>query len=174
MFERVARGIQLSDSSSSSDLLLGREDRDALYEVLSTRLSGLGDVYLTLKRGEGAEAQRMWRRHELDMRLLDDLGWRREAELDRVQLTMPAQTLRPVIEGIYWESVSALSQKEDDLIAEAQEQLKVVVALCSSLLALMAQADTSAGAQRVSPAEVAGLAEKVAQLAEGIKRADIS
>jgi hypothetical protein len=163
-----------SSSSSSSGLPLGRGDRDALRQVLVTRLSGLGDVYLALRRGDGADAQRMWRRSERDMRLLDDLGWERETARDGFRLTMTAEELRGVLEGIYWESVAGLSQKEDDLADDAREQLKAVVGLCSSLLAAIAQEDASGGGQRVSPAEVAGLAAKVAQLAEGIKRADIS
>jgi hypothetical protein len=142
-----------------------------LREVLLTRLSGLGDVYLTLKRGDGADAQRMWRRSELDMRLLDDLGWDRDSELDRFQLTMAPEMLRPVLERIYWESVAGISQQEDDLVDEAREQLNVVAALCSSLMALVVQADSYTGARHPTAAEVAGLADKVAQLAESIKRA---
>jgi len=142
-----------------------------LYEVLSTRLSGLGDVYLAMKRGDGADAQRMWRRSELDTRLLDDLGWERDGGRDRFQLTMAPQELRPVLERIYWESVAALAQKEDDLIAEAQERLKAVVAVCSSLLALIAREDSPAVAGRVGAAEVASLAERVAQLAKSITKA---
>ncbi len=136
-----------------------------------TRLSGLGDVYLALRRGDEADAQRMWRRSERDMRLLDDLGWERETERDGFRLTMTAEELRGVLEGIYWESVAGLSQKEDDLADDAREQLKAVVGLCSSLLAQVVRSDSAAAAQRVSAAEVAALAEKVAQLAESIKKA---
>lgn len=172
---RVSReGIDLSGSSSSSSssgLPLGRGDRDALRQVLVTRLSGLGDVYLALRRGDEADAQRMWRRSERDMRLLDDLGWERETERDGFRLTMTAEELRGVLEGIYWESVAGLSQKEDDLADDAREQLKAVVGLCSSLLAQVVRSDSAAAAQRVSAAEVAALAEKVAQLAESIKKA---
>jgi hypothetical protein len=152
-------------------LPLGRGDRDALRQVLVTRLSGLGDVYLALRRGDEADAQRMWRRSERDMRLLDDLGWERETERDGFRLTMTAEELRGVLEGIYWESVAGLSQKEDDLADDAREQLKAVVGLCSSLLAQVVQSDSAAAAQRVSAAEVSALAEKVAQLAESIKKA---
>jgi hypothetical protein len=151
-------------------LSLDRGDRDALHEVLLTRLSGLGDVYLTLKKGDGADAQRMWRRWQMDVRLLDDLGWDRETEIEHFQLTMPAETLRPVIEGIYWESVAGLSQTEDDLIDEAQKNLRAVVALCSSLLARIVQSDGSFAAPHVSSEEISGLADKVAELAESIKK----
>jgi len=113
----------------------------------------------------------MWRRSERDMRLLDDLGWERETERDGFRLTMTAEELRGVLEGIYWESVAGLSQKEDDLADDAREQLKAVVGLCSSLLAQVVRSDSAAAAQRVSAAEVAALAEKVAQLAESIKKA---
>jgi hypothetical protein len=74
---------------------IDRPQRDAIYRQVATDLSGLGDIIGLLLGGDidGALRHRRW--FEGDMRLLDDLGWEREAPGERFELTMaPADLAR--------------------------------------------------------------------------------
>jgi hypothetical protein len=127
-------GISTSRDVASTGLSVGCEDRNALYDAAVMRLAVIGDIYIALSNGDVADALRLRRLAEVDMCLLDDLGWERETTSQRFELTMPASVLRPLLEGIYWESVAALGEDEGDLMAEAERHLRSVVALCPALL----------------------------------------
>jgi hypothetical protein len=124
--------------AASTGLSVSREVRDALYETAVMRLSVIGDIYIALSNGDVADALRLRRLAEVDFGLLDDLGWERESASQSFELTAPASVLRPLLEGIYWESVAALGENEDDLIEEAERHLRSVVALCPVLLSRLA------------------------------------
>jgi hypothetical protein len=96
-------------------LTINRTDRDALYDGLMTDLSAIGDVFIDLHNDEPASAKRLYRRFEVELRLLDDLGWEQEPEAERFELTMPSGELRPIIERIYWSAVGSLADSPEEL-----------------------------------------------------------
>jgi hypothetical protein len=93
---------------------INRHDRDVIYDGLMTDLSAIGDVFIDLHNDEPASAKRLYRRFEVELRLLDDLGWEKEPEAERFELTMPARELRPVIERVYWSAVGSLADHPAD------------------------------------------------------------
>lgn len=55
---------------------ISAEQRDALYDRILDRLSGIGDVWLAASSGRFDTADRLGREYSDELRLvLDDLGW---------------------------------------------------------------------------------------------------
>jgi hypothetical protein len=67
-----------------------RAQRDAIYGMVIMHLSAIGDVWLSVKRRDFADAKEMGRKFAEDLRLLEDLGWPEAIERETVTLTMPA------------------------------------------------------------------------------------
>jgi hypothetical protein len=120
---------------------INRRDRDAIYDGLMTDLSAIGDVFIDLHNDEPASAKRLYRRFEVELRLMDELGWEKEPEAERFELTMPARELRPVIERIYWSAVSSLAAHPEELVETAVHALTVATSACPELLARLAEDD---------------------------------
>lgn len=120
---------------------INRRDRDAIYDGLMTDLSAIGDVFIDLHNDEPASAKRLYRRFEVELRLLDDLGWEKEPEAECFELTMPARELRPVIERIYWSAVGSLTDHPEELVDEAVHALTAATSACPELLARLAEDD---------------------------------
>jgi hypothetical protein len=70
-----------------------RAQRDAIYELVVTRLIAIGDVWLSIKRREFADAKKMGREYAEDLRLLEDLGWADTIDRETVALTQPPAEL---------------------------------------------------------------------------------
>jgi hypothetical protein len=121
------------------NLTITRTERDALYDSLVTDLSAVGDISIDLDNDEPAHAKRLRRRFEVELRLLDDLGWEKEPDREQFELTMPARELRPIIERIYWSAVGSLANHLEELVEDAAYQLKNAVSACLGLLALLAE-----------------------------------
>jgi hypothetical protein len=120
-------------------LTINRTDRDALYDGLMTDLSAIGDVFIDLHNDEPASAKRLYRRFEVELRLLDDLGWEKEPEAERFELTMPSGELRPIIERIYWSAVGSLADSPEELTESAAYQMGNATSVCPEILARLAE-----------------------------------
>lgn len=121
-------------------LSINRTDRDALYDGLMTDFSAIGDIFKNLHNDEPIAAKRLRRRFEVELRLLDDLGWALEPDAERFELTMPARELKPIIERLYWLSLSTLNHS-DALTEETCVQTGHTVTACPEILASLAEDD---------------------------------
>jgi hypothetical protein len=73
------------------------EQRDALYDRILDRLSGIGDVWLAANSKDFAAADRLGREYSDELRLvLDDLGWGDGSGSDSLELESPPDVLRRV------------------------------------------------------------------------------
>jgi hypothetical protein len=122
-------------------LTINRTDRDALYDGLMTDLTAIGDIFGHLHNDEPIRAKRLRRRFEVELRLLDDLGWEKEPEPGCFELTMPARELRPIVERIYWSAVSSLASHPDELVDEAVYVLRAATSACPEILARLVEDD---------------------------------
>lgn len=122
-------------------MTINRTDRDAIYEGLLTDLTAIGDIFGHLQADEPVEAERLWRRFEVELRLLDGLGWEKEPEAERFELTMPARELRPVVERVYWSAVGSLADHPEELVDEAIYALRAATSACPEILARLAGDD---------------------------------
>lgn len=58
--------------------------------------------------------------------------------LVRVELTMPARELQPIIERVCWSAVASLNNKPDGLVDEAVAHLSDATVACPEILARLA------------------------------------
>lgn len=73
------------------------DQRDALYDRILDRLSGIGDVWLAADSEDFATADRLGREYSDELRLvLDDLGWGDGPEGGSIELESSPQVLRRV------------------------------------------------------------------------------
>jgi hypothetical protein len=111
--------------------------RDALYDQILDRLSGIGDVWLAVAAEEYETATRLGREYSDDLRLLlDDLGW--GDGLGRgIELTAPPDVLRRVFDRL---GAAAAGQRlsEETELAEFRafaERNQLVAEACEMVLA---------------------------------------
>jgi len=73
------------------------EQRDALYDRVFNRLSGIDDVWLAASRADYETADRLGREYSDELRLvLDDLGWGEGPGGEEVELNTASDVLRRV------------------------------------------------------------------------------
>jgi hypothetical protein len=73
--------------------------RDALYDQILDRLSGIGDIEVAIQARDYEHAERIGREYSDDLRLLlDDLGIG-EGDGGSVELNTPPEVLRRVLPG---------------------------------------------------------------------------
>ena len=119
-------------------MTINRPYRDALYDGLITDLTAHDDIFTYLRNDEATEAKRLHHRFRGELRLLDDLGWEREPDAERFELTMPPRELRPIIERVYWSAVSGLNNAPEELTEECLANLNEAVVACPEMLARLA------------------------------------
>jgi hypothetical protein len=111
--------------------------RDALYDQILDRLSGIGDIEIAIQMENYEDAERIGREYSDDLRLLlDDLGIG-DGDGGRVELTTPAEVLRRVLPRLrdLAESFSA-SQEPEWIEAKAlRERNRLVSEACATVLA---------------------------------------
>ncbi|MBN1608677.1 MAG: hypothetical protein JW940_18760 [Polyangiaceae bacterium] len=84
--------------------VLNRRERDLLHDEVMLDFTSLGDITVTIKNGNCAEAQGLRQRFEDDFRLLDDIGWNPLDGRDSYTLTMPPEQrerlFRRILDGV--------------------------------------------------------------------------
>lgn len=78
-------------------ITIDADQRNALYDLLRLRISGLGDVSIAMEKGNYPAAARLGSWYAAELRLLDDLGWAERSERTSFELTMSAAELRPLL-----------------------------------------------------------------------------
>ena len=122
---------------------ISRAQRDAIYELVVTRLTGIGDVWLCVERRDFSEARAMGREFAEDLRLLEDLGWGETIDRDTVELTVPAWELTGTLARLHRTASGSLGsyvsrpKDEEEL---AQRDLAASEAL-GEILSRLAQPD---------------------------------
>jgi hypothetical protein len=73
------------------------EQRDALYDRILSRLSGIDDIWLAASRADYDTADRLGREYSDELRLvLDDLGWGDGPDVSELELRTDPDVLRRV------------------------------------------------------------------------------
>jgi hypothetical protein len=104
-------------------LTITREQRDAIYGLVVTHLTGIGDVWLLIRGRDFATAKRLGRAFAEDLRLLDDLGWSESIDRETVALTVPAEELTRTVARLHRDAADALGAyvsrpKDDEELAQ--------------------------------------------------------
>jgi len=111
-------------------------ERDALYDQIFARLSGLDEVWTAAQLGEYERADRVAREFSDDLRLLlDDLGWG-EGSGEPLELGTPPEVLRRVCTRMRSRAEGEREQQEAER-SEAQgreERTQQVLSTCLRVL----------------------------------------
>ena len=111
--------------------------RDALYEQVFDRLSGIGDVWLAAESGDFDRAGRLGQEYSDDLRLLlNDLGWG-SGPGRSIELTTPPDVLRRVISRLQSSAFGQRKSEEPEWLRarEQEEHNRLVVEACETVLA---------------------------------------
>ncbi|HYI79586.1 MAG TPA: hypothetical protein VEW67_01850 [Thermoleophilaceae bacterium] len=122
-------------------ITIGREQRDAIYQEVALDLNGLTDLWTEFDRGSFDRARELRTRFELDMRLLDDIGWEPEQEAGKFELTMDGVDLAAVVSYLIGETGAILRTHIVEPIERAPHAERSVRAQTAfgSILAQLAQ-----------------------------------
>lgn len=117
-------------------LTITKEQRDALYDQILDRLSGIGDIELTIQSENYTAAERLSREYSDDLRLLlDDLGFG-EGDGEPVELTAPPEVLCRVLPRMreLAERYTAGRESERAEARELEERNRLVVDACEAVM----------------------------------------
>jgi hypothetical protein len=78
------------------------EERDALYDRILDRLSGVGDIVLAATSGDLATADRLGREYSDELTLVcDGLGWGAVSQSEAIELNASPELLRRVFARLH-------------------------------------------------------------------------
>lgn len=125
----------------TESLTITAEQRNALYDQILDRLSGVGDLWMVIAAGRFEEADRLGRALSEDLRLIvDDLGWG-DGDGDPVELTAPPDVLRQALDR---HCHDALRREASEIVErietrgemrQTRERNRQIVAACCGVLA---------------------------------------
>ncbi len=100
-------------------LTISAEQRDALYDQILDRLSGIGDIEIAVKAGKFETAARLGREFSDDLRLLgDDVGFG-DSDGKPVALTTPPDVLERILPRMRDAAEKLSASDRSRLVAEA-------------------------------------------------------
>ena len=118
-------------------LAISAAQRDALYEQVLDRLSGIGDIEIAIEAESYDVAERLGREYSDDLRLLlDDLGLG-DGDGRRIELRSPPDVLRRVLPRMREQAEKHTASQEPELaeVREIIERNRLVAEACANLLA---------------------------------------
>jgi hypothetical protein len=118
-------------------LTITAAQRDALYDQILDRLSGIGDIEIAIQAENFEDAERLAREYSDELRLLlDDLGIG-EGEGQPVALVTPPDVLRRVLPRLREraEGYSASLEPQWEEARTIKERNRVVAEACEAVLA---------------------------------------
>lgn len=118
-------------------LRISAAHRDALYEQILDRLSGIGDVWLKVSSGDFEAATKLGEEYADDLRLiLDDLGWG-EGPGRSIELSAPPDVLRRVFNRLLATAAGQRLSEEPEWAEtrEQEERIRLVTEACETVLA---------------------------------------
>jgi hypothetical protein len=121
--------------------------RDALYDQILDRLSGIGDIEVAIQAENYDDAERLGREYSDDLRLLlEDLGIG-DGNGEAVELTAPPELLRRILPRLRERAMSHTSALERGMaeVVYLKDRNCLVAEACETVLAAL---DSSASSTR--------------------------
>jgi tRNA G37 N-methylase TrmD len=112
------------------------EQRDALYDQILDRLTGIGDIEIAIRAGNFDTANRLGREYSDDLRLLvDDLGFG-DGGGEPVVLSTPPEVLRRALVRLRDLAVGHSAGQEAELaeLRQIRDRSRLVAEACASVL----------------------------------------
>jgi hypothetical protein len=116
--------------------------RDAVYDQLLDRLSGISDIELAIQSENYDAAQRLVREYADDLQLLENLGVG-DRNCEPVELTAPPEALRRTLPRLRELAQNHTSSLEPELneASQIKERNRLVSEACEAVLADLDQAE---------------------------------
>jgi hypothetical protein len=117
-------------------ITISAEQRDALYDQIVDRLSGLGDVWLSVCAKNFDAAKRLGLEYSDELRLVcEDLGWG-EGRGEAVELSTPPDVLRRALSRLQDAAANHHASQEEERaeLREAERRDLLVVEACRQVL----------------------------------------
>lgn len=111
--------------------------RDALYDQILDRLSGIGDIEVAIQAENYDDAERIGREYSDDLRLLlDDLGIG-DGDGEPVELSAPPEVLRRVLPRLRQLALNYTAALEPEMVEvqEVSERNRLVSEACEAVMA---------------------------------------
>jgi len=130
-----------------SSIKIAAHQRDALYELLRDRLSGVSDICMALESEDYATVERLATRFGEDFRLMRDLGWNPDDDRETVELTMAPLDLMRIAKRLRDDARGGIAglEEERDSVGPPQfiEGFQIVRETCEDILmAVLAELDS--------------------------------
>jgi hypothetical protein len=112
------------------------EQRDALYDQILDRLSGIGDIELAVRAGRYDSASRLCEEYSDELRLLrNDLGFG-ESSGQRIWVTTAPEVLQRVLPRLRKaaEGFTASQEPEWAAVREMRDRSRLVAEACTNVL----------------------------------------
>jgi hypothetical protein len=119
------------------------EQRDALYDRILSRLSGIDDIWLAASSADYDTADRLGREYSDELRLvLDDLGWGDSPAVKELELKTDPVVLRRVFSRL---RDSSVSEREAQATSWAESRVledrnRLVGEACATVLEALGEA----------------------------------
>jgi hypothetical protein len=126
-----------ANAAPRMNLTITAAQRDALYDQILDRLSGIGDIEVAIQAENYADAERIGGEYSDELRLLlDDLGIG-EGDGEPVELTAPPEVLRRVLPRLreLADNYTAGLESEWVEVSETIERNRLVCEACEAVLA---------------------------------------
>jgi hypothetical protein len=127
------------------------EQRDALYDQILDRLTGIGDIELAIEAGKYDDAARLSQQYSDELRLLrNDLGFG-ESDGQPARVTTDPEVLQRVLPRLR-EAAENLAVGQEPEWAEAREmrdRSRLVAEACTSVLDELETGGPARGGERV-------------------------
>jgi hypothetical protein len=117
-------------------ITISTEQRDALYDQILDRLSGIGDIEIAVQAGKFETAERLGREFSDDLRLLvDDLGFG-DGGSEPIELTSPPEVLRRALPRLRELAVGHSASQEAELaeIRLIGDRSRLIAEACANVL----------------------------------------
>lgn len=124
---------------------ISHAQRDAVYDRILDRLSGIEDIWLAASTGRYETADRLGREYSDELRLvLDDLGWGEGPEAETIELTTEPGVLRRVFGRLREVAADERVHRQAGWIEsrEHEERNRLVGEACRSVLAMLGDEDS--------------------------------
>jgi hypothetical protein len=119
------------------------EQRDALYDQILDRLTGIGDIEMAVQAANFEAAERLGQEYSDDLRLLvDDLGFG-ESHGEAVTLTTSPEVLRRTLIRLRDLAAAHSASQEAELaeLREIKDRSRLVTEACASVLDAIGDAE---------------------------------
>lgn len=117
--------------------MITSEQRNALYEEIYVRLSGIDAVFRAAEQKDFEGAQSLGREFsEVLQMVLDDLGWGESTHVQDVVLTTSPDVLRRVLDRLRRSAADQLEteEKRTEEAREGEDHCRLVVSTCEGVI----------------------------------------